>query len=446
MTKANITQYSSTPSSNADINDINIAENCPASGLNNAIRELMAHLKNVDTGSQALTALSVAGSVTATTSLKTPLIEFTDGDNALTIADGGNVTANADFTVSGDLIASSLNGGQFGGRRNIVINGAMQVFQRGTSHTSITTSGYRADRFRSAISNLGTWTITQDSDAPSGFSNSLKYDCTTADASPSASNNIFIQHKIEGQNVQHLKKGTSDAEKVTVQFYVKCNKTGNVQCNIRDRDNTRQISSIITINSANTWEKKVFTIVGDTTGTLDNDNESSFEIEWWLDAGSNYTTGTTPTAWEAVSETDRAVGTTIALGDSTDNYFQLTGVQMEVGEQATSFEHRSFGEELALCQRYFETGNINSVSSFITTNVVIGTLYFATTKRANPAVSYPTLFTVYVSSSTPSLSGHTTSGTPSIYGFFIRATCSSTAHLAKASILQNGTYIADSEL
>ena len=107
MAKANITQYSATPSSNADINDINIAENCPASGLNNAIRELMAHLKNVDTGTQALTALSVAGSVTATTSLKTPLIEFTDGDNALTIADGGNVTANANLTVSG---ASTFNG------------------------------------------------------------------------------------------------------------------------------------------------------------------------------------------------------------------------------------------------------------------------------------------------------------------------------------------------
>jgi len=109
MTKANITQYSSTPSSNADINDINIAENCPASGLNNAIRELMAHLKNVDTGSQALTALSVAGSVTATTSLKTPLIEFTDGDNALTIADGGNVTANADLTVSGAFTSQGID-------------------------------------------------------------------------------------------------------------------------------------------------------------------------------------------------------------------------------------------------------------------------------------------------------------------------------------------------
>ena len=109
MTKANITQYSSTPSSNADINDINIAENCPASGLNNAIRELMAHLKNVDTGSQALTALSVAGSVTATTSLKTPLIEFTDGDNALTIADGGNVTANANLTVSGAFTSQGID-------------------------------------------------------------------------------------------------------------------------------------------------------------------------------------------------------------------------------------------------------------------------------------------------------------------------------------------------
>ena len=109
MPKTNITQYSSTPSSNTDINSINIDENCPASGLNNAIRELMAHLKNVDTGSQALTALSVAGSVTATTSLKTPLIEFTDGDNALTIADGGNVTANADLTVSGAFTSQGID-------------------------------------------------------------------------------------------------------------------------------------------------------------------------------------------------------------------------------------------------------------------------------------------------------------------------------------------------
>lgn len=109
MAKTNITEYSATPSSNTDINSINIDENCPASGLNNAIRELMAHLKNVDTGSQALTALSVAGSVTATTSLKTPLIEFTDGDNALTIADGGNVTANADLTVSGAFTSQGID-------------------------------------------------------------------------------------------------------------------------------------------------------------------------------------------------------------------------------------------------------------------------------------------------------------------------------------------------
>ena len=301
------------------------------------------------------------------------------------------MTKAAELAKMGEVLTNS----QIGGRRNIIINGAMQVFQRGTSHTSITTSGYRADRFRSAISNLGTWTITQDSDAPSGFSNSLKYDCTTADASPAASNNIFIQHKIEGQNVQHLKKGTSAAEKVTIQFYVKCNKTGNVQCNIRDRDNTRQISSIITINSANTWEKKIFTIVGDTTGTLDNNNESSLEIEWWLDAGSNYTSGTAPTAWEAVADTDRAAGTTIALGDSTDNYFQLTGVQMEVGEQATPFEHRSFGEELALCQRYYQqsdadTGSGLTGNSFhghtINTTECIGQAPFVTTMRATPTI------------------------------------------------------------
>ena len=166
MTKANITQYSSTPSSNADINDINIAENCPASGLNNAIRELMAHLKNVDTGSQALTALSVAGSVTATTSLKTPLIEFTDGDNALTIADGGNVTANANLTVTGDLIASSLNGGQFGGRRNIIINGRMDLDQRnGGSEVVPASDAYTLDRFRYNASQASKLKVQQKAQA-----------------------------------------------------------------------------------------------------------------------------------------------------------------------------------------------------------------------------------------------------------------------------------------
>jgi hypothetical protein len=153
MTKANITQYDSTPSNNADINDINIAENCPASNINNAIRELMAHLKNVDTGSQALTALSVAGSVTATTSLKTPLIEFTDGDNALTIADGGNVTANADFTVSGALKVS--DGGSIGSASD---TDAMAISSGGVvtfSQTPVGTFISEADMFRLTATQSG---------------------------------------------------------------------------------------------------------------------------------------------------------------------------------------------------------------------------------------------------------------------------------------------------
>ena len=153
MTKANITQYSSTPSSNSDINDINIAENCPASNINNAIRELMAHLKNVDTGSQALTALSVAGSVTATTSLKTPLIEFTDGDNALSIADGGNVTANADLTVTGALKVS--DGGTIGSASD---TDAMSISSGGVVTFSQTPVGRfiaEADMFRLSASQSG---------------------------------------------------------------------------------------------------------------------------------------------------------------------------------------------------------------------------------------------------------------------------------------------------
>ena len=271
--------------------------------------------------------------------------------------------------------------------RNLIINGACAVSQRSTSVSSVTSGGYKTvDRFGLTLNSSGTFTVSQSSTAPGGFANSLKFDCTTADASPDY---FIIEHKIEGQNLQQLKKGTSNAESVTLSFYVRSSKTGTYQVNLRDNDNSRQIGSTYAISSANTWERKEITFAGDTTGAFDNDNASSLEIEWWLAAGSTYNSGAVPTAWEAQSNGDRAAGLNVAIGASTSDDFHITGVQLELGEQATPFEHRSFADEMIRCQRYYQ--EVASGSTYFagnglgTTNIIVG-IPLATSMRATPSI------------------------------------------------------------
>ena len=236
--------------------------------------------------------------------------------------------------------------------RNLIINGAMQVAQRSTSETGQTTlDGYVAlDRHRIQLSSSGTFTISQSTEAPGGFANSLKFDCTTADSSP---NYVVFFQLLEGQDLQQVQKGTSSAQKLTASFYVRSSKTGTYQVNIRDLDNNRLVGASYTIGSADTWELKTVTFPADTTGAFGNDANASLQLEWWLAAGSDYTGGAVPTAWEARVNTDRAAALNVAIGASTADDFYITGIQLEVGEKATPFEHRSYGDELAKCQRYF---------------------------------------------------------------------------------------------
>jgi len=239
--------------------------------------------------------------------------------------------------------------------RNLIINGAMQVAQRGTSSTGLTSGdNFLTDRFKTVITSLGTWTITQDSDAPDGFSKSLKIDCTTADASPAASDLLIIDHRIEAQDLQQLAYGTSAAKSITLSFYVKSNKTGNATVGILQPDSSfKMVSPQYTINSANTWERKEIVIAGDAAGQIDNNTDRGLEIEWWLNSGSNFTSGSHQNTYVAIDNTNRNPSN-LGIGGSTDDYFQITGIQLEVGEQATPFEHRSFGDELRRCQRYYE--------------------------------------------------------------------------------------------
>lgn len=239
--------------------------------------------------------------------------------------------------------------------RNLLINSAMKVAQRATSVSSYSSDTFcTVDRFKVRVGSLGVYTVSQATDAPNGFEYSLKLDCTTADASPASSDYLFLLQAIEGQDLQQLKKGTSDAESLTLSFYVKSNKTGTGQINLRDHDNDRLVGKTYTISSANTWEYKTLTFPADTTGAITSDNTSGISVEIWLDSGSDYEGGAVPTTWETRNQTDRNAAGNLNIGGSTDNEFLITGIQLEIGEQATAFEHRSFGDELSACQRYYQ--------------------------------------------------------------------------------------------
>jgi hypothetical protein len=258
------------------------------------------------------------------------------------------VTTSLDYRVG----AIETN---FHGNRNVIINGAMQIAQRGTSVTGITATGYfTADRWFKQAGSLGTWTQTVENDAPtgSGFRKSLKMLCTTADASPAADDALFIGQLIEGQNIQHFLKGTASAKQFTLSFWVKSNVTGTHVAQLNDADNTRVVSATYTVNSSATWEYKTITFPADTTGAFDNDNALSLRVRWWLGAGSNRTSGTLNTTWASVTTANVAVGQT-NVAAATNNYWQITGVQLEAGAVATPFEFEDFGVTRAKCERYY---------------------------------------------------------------------------------------------
>ena len=240
------------------------------------------------------------------------------------------------------------------GRKNVVINGAMNVAQRSTSVTGIgASSGYfTVDRFKLGCSSTaGRLTMTQTADGPSGFANCIKLDCTTADTSIAAAEFVGIQYRPEGQDLQRFMKGTSDAKEYNLSFYVKGNASATYAVELFDFDNSRQVSKLFSVTTD--WTRVEITYPADTTGAFDDDNEASMMINIFIHGGSNFTSGTLNQTWASSTNANRAAGIS-SFFDSTDRTFFITGMQLEVGSVATEFERRSFGEELALCQRYYE--------------------------------------------------------------------------------------------
>ena len=320
---------------------------------------------------------------------------------ALEIGTSGDtitVPSGATFVVAGTTEITGTNNVQRPNAQPLIINGDMAVAQRGTSSASITAAGYNTvDRFGVSITTAGTWTQTQEALTSGnafadGFSTALKMDCTTADASLAAGDFCLVRYMFEGQDLQLLKKGTANAETMTVAFWIKATKTGTNIVALYDADNSRVCCGSYTVSVTNTWEFKVVNIAADTSGVLDNDNAKSIYLDFGMAAGTNYTSGTLPTAWESWVAADWFVGQ-VNHADSTSNNFHITGVQLEVGTYTSStippFQHESYGNNLARCQRYYlDIATETAHTVYQETGVYLyNNAHFPTTMRAAPTAT-----------------------------------------------------------
>lgn len=309
-------------------------------------------------------------------------------ENTATASGGIAIDASGHVQIDGQQLPSA---GALS-HRNLVVNGAMQVAQRATQVTGVTGGGYlTCDRMNLLLSGLGTWTVDQSTDAPTGFSNSWKLTCTTADATPASGDYCAATTRIEAQNLQHLNYGSSDAVPITMSFYVKSNKTGAASLELfqEDPSTDRMFPQSYTINSANTWEYKTITFTGDTSGLINNDNGIGFYVSFWMNSGSVYTGGATSTTWIDFDVTRRNPSN-LGVGGAVSDYFAITGIQLEVGEKATPFEHRSYGDELARCQRYYQELYPRYMAGqfLITDEVACQFVPFYAVMRSTPTATY----------------------------------------------------------
>jgi hypothetical protein len=313
--------------------------------------------------------------------------------------------------VAGSVQYSSLNSSLQGTLvgRNRIINGAMVIDQRnaGASVTVNGNSPFITDRFRCDDATDGAYTAQQVSTAPDGFTNSVQVTVTSADTSLSASQYALFYHSIEGNNVADLGWGTSAAKTITLSFWVRSSLTGTFSGSLENNANNRSYIFTYAINAANTWEQKTITIVGDTSGTWEKGTAVGIRINWSLGVGSDFLG--TAGAWG-----NRFFGATgsVSLIGTNSATWNITGVQLEVGSTATSFDYRPYGTELALCQRYFyqATGaSGNGYEGFATGTADASTsadviAQLPVTMRAIPTTSFAGTIYIYDGGVTPTLS------------------------------------------
>ena len=373
-------------------------------------------------------------------SIRTTLLEYTDGDDALTINDGGSLTTAGNLSVGGSnnelrfyegsnyvgFEAPALTGDKIwvlptgDGSANqalvtdgsgtlswatagqslrpndlpLVMNGEMSIVQYGNK-TGITGTQYACDRWALQCSNFGTWSMSQDGDVPTGkgYIKSVKLDNTTADGSLAAGDYGIFRTAWEGSDLQFLKKGSSSAEALTLKFWVRSSDTGTYVVELYDTDNTRHIAKTYAISSANTWEEKVINFAGDTTGAFTNDFNESLVMNFWLGSGTTYTSGTLATSWASVTNGNRAAGLNVNLADNTANDIYFTGLQLEVGtftsDTIPDFQHEFYASSRTRCQRYYiGDQDLVPVAQVTTGTTVQGLPQFRTEMRTAPTVTH----------------------------------------------------------
>jgi hypothetical protein len=313
-------------------------------------------------------------------------------DDAITsakIADNAVVTAS----IADSAVTSAKTDGVTGANPNILINGSMKIGQRdaltGQSGTNAAYGG--VDRWSNDISAVGTYSVSQSTSVvPEGFSHSLEVKCTTADASLDAGSWGHLTYKLEGQDVQVFKKGTSSAIPFALSFWVRSSKTGTYVARIRDNTNARYFSKNYTISSANTWEYKTIVFAADTTGAIANNTSSGMSLYFWYAGGTNYTSGSAMTGW-ATSGT--IAPSQVNLSDTVNATFYLTGVKLEAAAACTAYEHPDYTTELNKCFRYYEkithTAGFSALGVASSTTNAYFDMYYEN-KRANPSLVFPT--------------------------------------------------------
>jgi hypothetical protein len=325
---------------------------------------------------------------------------------------------------------TDINGGQLG-NRNLIINGAMQVSQRSTSTAVTTTDTFVLDRFRASSGSSFNFnsTISQSSTAPAGFVNSYKVDVTTA-STPTGSQNGVITHVVEAQNLQHLQYGASTAQTCTLTFWVRSNKTGTYCLQILHHDADKYQLHEYTISSADTWEQKTITIVGNTANAITNDTGIGLQFRWHLASGPSDHVSASST-WTGSSQSYFTTSNQVNLFDNTSNEWYLTGVQLETGEVATAFEHRSYGDELQRCLRYtYVLGSQNVTDNY--ERFDLGICNSSTTTRV--FVKHPVVMRTAPTVSTPDASQFQVSDTMTGYDASALSRMSSTNGPLQTSI------------
>jgi|9_EtaG_2_1085328.scaffolds.fasta_scaffold00169_15 hypothetical protein len=448
MTKANITEYDKTAANNTDVQDVPLGENLmfPAN-VNNAFREIMADLADMNDGTVTLTSpavgsIGVTGNITvggtvdgrdvATDGTKLDGVEASADvtDTANVTAAGAAMLTGATFTGSITAPDATFNGttavklpagtgaqrptgvngmlrynsddaqfegyaggawGAIAGGETLIINGAMVIDQRNSGSAvtgSASAAKYAADRFSLYANTTATITAQQVSDAPNGFQKSDKITCTSAATGDGTGSRVQFSQAIEGHNMSHLQFGSATAKTITLSFYVKASNAGTYGGSFTNGSVNRAYPYSYTISSANTWEYKTVTIAGDTSGTWATDNTAGIIVFWGLGVGSDFEG--TANQWNGAF--DIAPSSSFSLKDNLNATWQVTGVRVEVGSVATEFQHRSFGEELALCQRYYQSINTGTNQAIAfgtrqTTNTVRFSIPTPVTFRANPSIT-----------------------------------------------------------